>query len=422
MRFDENITAIVQTQENTTNIEEKNKINILLLGRGGWEHDAPNLTDTIILASINTDTGAISMLSIPRDLYVEYENGSRRGKINRIYEHNLIKFWESSWISAIKNKVSEITGQDIDYYVNVDFEGFVEIIDVLDWVEVNIPENFVDNQYPDGNLGYTTFILRKWVWTLDGKVALKYARSRHSTSDFDRSVRQQQILSALKDKVLWLGYLKSPTKTKNLYSAIRNNIKTDIDVKTILELATIFKWLEETKVLSFNLNDSCFYGSTDCDTWWILYIPERHLFNNLSVLLPEWSDVENINDYVKIKKYADIVFDNTEIFSEKAIINIFNSTTEKFIASTLADNLKRYGFSVPSKSSVGNVREKKFENSILYYNGLDQDSKTLEKLSDFLDIKMQEVDFPLYADDPDTKIEIVLGDDYEEITKIDILY
>jgi len=345
LSFNDN-NSIVSSDKET--VKNNKKLNILVVWRWGWDHDAPDLTDTIILAGIDTEKGTTSMLSLPRDLYVEYYNWKRTGKINRLYEDNL-PFWEEYAIDKLKTKVTEITDQEIDYYINVDFEWFKEIIDVLDWVDVTVTENLVDNSFPDGNLWYTTFILRKWTWTLDGETALKYARSRYSTSDFDRSLRQQQIIKAIKDKIFDLWYLRSPSKTKNLYSAVRRNIKTDLDIKTILSLASTLKKNDGSNTFSFNLNDSCFYGSDACITWGLLYVPERHLFRNLSVLLPEGANVNNISNYDKLQKYTNLIFNNPEVFEENDAINIFNSTWVKFLASSLADNLKRYWFNVPDK-------------------------------------------------------------------------
>lgn len=181
-------------------VDEKDITYILLTGRGGGNHDAPDLTDTIILLGIHPESETFTLLSIPRDLYVNYPGTSRKGKINRIYEF-FLSLGKDSAISKLKSKVTEITGKDIDYYVNIDFQGFIEVVDLLGGVEITLENNFVDYEYPDGNLGYKTFVLRKGTWTLDGEVALMYARSRHSTSDFDRSLRQQQIISSLREKV-----------------------------------------------------------------------------------------------------------------------------------------------------------------------------------------------------------------------------
>ena len=168
------------------------KINILLIWRWGWDHDAPNLTDTMILISIDTKENIVSMLSIPRDLYVEYIDGEE-WKINEIYRVFAKKYnSDKKWMDLLKDKIHEITWEKIDFHVNIDFEGFVKIVDTFGWVDINIPENFIDTRYPDWKWDYTTFILRKWTWTLDWDVALKYVRSRHSTSDFSRSMRQQR--------------------------------------------------------------------------------------------------------------------------------------------------------------------------------------------------------------------------------------
>jgi len=100
------------------------------LGRGGGNHDAPNLTDTIILASLNTKYDAVTLFSIPRDLYVTYPDSKKTGKINGIYEYFLSQGNDVA-IGKIEEKISEITNQEIDYYVNIDFQGFITIIDIL---------------------------------------------------------------------------------------------------------------------------------------------------------------------------------------------------------------------------------------------------------------------------------------------------
>lgn len=251
------ISALLKSSSTKPEEQPLEKLNILLIGRGGGNHDAPDLTDTLILASINSKQESISLLSIPRDLYVNYPTGKDTGKINQIYQ-TYAYLGESQAIGKLQEKITEITGQQIDYYVNVDFDGFEKIIDILGGVEVTLEENFVDNSYPTANRGYTTFMLKKGTWTLDGETALKYARSRYSTSDFDRSLRQQAILSSLKDKVMSLGYFKDNKKIRELYGAIQENIETDIDIATLIKLAVSFKTQGEQQLISFNMNDSCF--------------------------------------------------------------------------------------------------------------------------------------------------------------------
>ena len=133
---------------------------ILLTGKWWGSHDAPDLTDTLILMGLNNEKQTISMLSIPRDLYVEYPGTDDEGKINEVYFHGLQR-WKKAAMNELMGKITEITGKNVDYYVNLDFQGFIEIVNVLWWVDVTLEKNFVDNNYPDGNLGYKSFILKK---------------------------------------------------------------------------------------------------------------------------------------------------------------------------------------------------------------------------------------------------------------------
>ncbi len=405
-----------------TTLEEENNetLNILILWRWGGDHDAPDLTDSIILASIDFKKDIITMFSIPRDLYVRYpDNSKRTGKINRIYWDYKYLNSPEVWIEKISSKVSEITGQKIDYYVNVDFEWFIEIVDILWWVDVTLEENLVDNEYPTPNGGWTTFILRKGTWTLDGEVALKYARSRHSTSDFDRSLRQQQILSGIKDKVLDLGYLKDNKKIRELYESLQKNIETNIDLSTILKLALDTKTWGDKKIISFNLNDTCFPWSTICSTGGFLYVPLRDFFWGQSVLLIEWTDVTQLSNYYVLEPYMDAIFEKQTMYTSPVSRKIYNATWESWLASWLNETLKKYGLSVDEQDWFWNITEKKFEKSVLLYNGINEENETLLFLRDTLGFETQKTSEPMFSDNG-TSIEIVLWEDFVPIEYLEL--
>ena len=154
----------------------------------------------------------------------------------------------------------------------------------------------------------------------------------------------------------------------------------------------------------------------------MLYYPERYLFNNLSVLLPDGALPNDISDYKKLQKYTNIIFNEREIFEDAYAINVFNSTKIPGLATNIADNLGRFWFNIPAQDSVGNIRDKEFKKSVLYYNSIEKDSTTLKNIKDFLDIRMEEVEFPLFSDNIETKIEIVIWDDYEDIEKVSFGY
>lgn len=402
---------IVEIKKQEPEIE---KYNILLTWVWWWKHDAPDLTDTIILASINTKKNVITMLSIPRDLYVnQWEK--KRWKINEIYIKNM---WhprdEKAWMIALENKITEITWEKIDYYVNVDFEWFKKIVDLFNWIEVEVPETIIDNEYPNGNWGYTVFTLKKWNWTLNWETALKYARSRHSTSDFDRSLRQQIVLKALKDKISNQGFLKNAIKVKELYDIFKEYIKTDLDLDTIIKLATIWwdtEWAK-TKILSSNLNNTCLSWNINCEKWWFLYTPDRELFGGMSILLPNSSTSKEMDNYSDIIKFSDMMFNNTDIYTEDYKINVFNSIKWWQYASEVAWNLKKYWFNVPKTNSIWNTKQDIYEKSIIYYNDIPESSETLKTLKKMLNIETEKLNLPKYAKENDTKIEIIIWKDY----------
>jgi anionic cell wall polymer biosynthesis LytR-Cps2A-Psr (LCP) family protein len=94
---------------------------------------------------------------------------------------------------------------------------------------------------------------------MTGERAQQYARSRHSTSDFDRSLRQQQVIEAIKRKIFEADYLTSPKKIKEFYDIYKTYVATDIGISDILDFYPVLKNLDELKMLSYNVNDSCFY-------------------------------------------------------------------------------------------------------------------------------------------------------------------
>ena len=391
-------------------------IGILIFWKWGGNHDAPNLTDSIILASIHPKYHTVSMLSVPRDLYVEYGN-NQKWKINEIYRKyfELEKLSETESAMKLAEKLQEITWFKADYFVGIDFEWFKKIIDLVGGVEVEVEKAIYDNEYPTPSWGYTTFILKAGTWNIDGETALKYARSRHSTSDFDRSFRQQQIISWLKEKLSSEGYLSSPRKMKELYNILSNYIKTNLDIATIIDLAKESQ--QNISILSANLNNSCFYWSASCEKWGFLYTPDRNLFWGASVLVPNGSTWKNLSNYAEIQVFTRLFLNSPEIFKNNYQINIFNASKKYNIASELANILVKHWFNVPLKWSIWNTKGKEFLKTTLYYNWIDGDDETLQNIRQMLGIsELQKTETPLYSTDINTKIEIILGDDYETLS------
>ncbi|TMF34081.1 MAG: LytR family transcriptional regulator, partial [Chloroflexi bacterium] len=231
------------------------RVNVLLLGRGGYENDAPYLTDSIMAVSIDPVTNRVMMLSIPRDLVVHMnlQSDSSRiwtNKINAAYEvpyTSIICCVAKQYTGinggglAAEHEVGKITGLTFDRYIAIDFVAFRDMVNALGGVDVCLSTNLDDNTYPNYNNGYRPIHFKAGCQHLNGEQALEVARSRHAiqpeqSSDFGRAKRQQDIMQAIKKKATTVnGFAKAP----QLLSALQKNINTDL---TLSDMKAIFDW------------------------------------------------------------------------------------------------------------------------------------------------------------------------------------
>lgn len=182
--------------------DQNGNINALLVGYGGKGHDGGLLSDSIIVASFNPDSHSVAMVSIPRDLFVATSTHSV-GKINSILPNAYSKHNKdiTKAIPVLQSKITEITGIELPYYVLVDFDGFANLVNTIGGIDIHIPYSIYDRTYPGPRWTYTTFSIQSGYQHLDGATALKYARSRHTTSDMSRSQRQQLIIQGILSKL-----------------------------------------------------------------------------------------------------------------------------------------------------------------------------------------------------------------------------
>lgn len=216
--------------------KDSNRTDILILGiRGADDPDASNggplLTDSIQVFSFDKTTKKSSLISIPRDLFVTIHD-QKKDKINSAYEYGY--YHSSNSLQFIKDTFSKITGVYIDQVVVFDFASFKEVVDTLGGVDVTLTVPFSETQQWGAS-----FSLPAGLNHLDGQSALYYARSRYTSNDFDRSRRQQQIMFAIKDKLLKLNFLSDPLKSFSILNLVRNDVKTDIGVWNISELLNL---------------------------------------------------------------------------------------------------------------------------------------------------------------------------------------
>jgi len=376
--------------------------NFLLTGIGGKKHDGSNLTDTIIVASLNYDKKTITMLSIPRDFYIKSKTFGNQ-KINSLYALARKKTNDKKGMETLQQTVTQITSIPTQYYIKIDFSGFEKIIDALGGVDINVEHRIYDPYYPKGEtIKYETFIIEKGPQHLDGKTALKYARSRKTTSDFDRAKRQQQIIYAIKDKALNLNILTNPAKIQTLFNSIADSIDTNISLPEIIELAKITKDFRKEDIIPIVLNDD----PQSCGG--LLYTPIRDYFGGASVLLPAG------NNFNYIKLFKNTTIQNIDIIEKQEKIQVLNGTKTPGLAWEGLELLNRFCL---NGVYYGNAKEKNIKESTIYYKPDEEGNppESLNIVTYLMPLKIQAgipEDYLTNKKQKDTVIVIELGKDY----------
>jgi len=224
--------------------ENRDRINILFLGMPGAGNDAPYLTDSLIVASVKPSTNQLALISLPRDLLVELPDSKIRTKINALFRMN------ERNPDLITRKVAEIIGSPIDYYVALDISVTEKITDALGGLNVLVPEDIRDTEFPTPDHGVETFNVQKgWRW-FDGATIQKYLRTRHSPDgDFARMRQQQAVLEAIRKKIFGLSLLYDLPSVISLYREAASNLQTDLTISDIRRLYSIAKNISYDNVI-----------------------------------------------------------------------------------------------------------------------------------------------------------------------------
>lgn len=324
------------------NGEGDGRVNILLMGKGGMGHDGADLTDTLIIASIDPLQKEASLLSIPRDLYVKVPDlGSM--KINSVYavakeqlltgndSAEQIQKVEKEAIATTQKVLETSMGIPIHYYTLVDFEAFRKAIDTVGGVNINVQEQLYDPTVAWEN-NNNPLIAATGPQNFDGKKALLYARSRHGSArgDFDRSSRQREIILGLKDKVLSAGTFSNPLKISQLFDDFGDHVQTNLGLNELNRLYALTKDIDSSKVASIGLSDP----------------PNNYVtidnVGGLSVVVPS----AGVYNFKEIQHFVRNSLKDGFIRDENANVIVLNGTGTPGLATRAAEELRSFGYNV----------------------------------------------------------------------------
>ncbi|MFA5926985.1 MAG: LCP family protein [Patescibacteria group bacterium] len=367
--------------------EKDERINILFMGIGGADHPGGQLTDSIMIASFKPEDNSMALLSVPRDLYVPVADHKIKTKINEVVALGE-REKRGSGLALMNDTIEDIFDIPVHYYVTVDFEAFEKIVDEVGGIDVAVDKTIYDPYYPDKAMkGYEPFYVKAGQHHMNGEIALKYARSRQTSSDFDRAERQQKIIMAIKDKILSLGFIANPKKSLDMATILGDHVRTNIQPNELRRFAEIMQKVDSSKVANqvlTNGSDGPLVSDSSSGTY---YLMPRN------------------DDYSSLAEIAKNIFDDNSSSSEKATLEVLNGSSVSGQAIKLADTFKDLGYKVVNIANAEEI----YKQTVIHDYTKGAKSSTLEFLKKRLDAPIID---KTGTSASGAEIVIIIGQDY----------
>ncbi|QQG50245.1 MAG: LCP family protein [Candidatus Berkelbacteria bacterium] len=327
--------------------EGESRINILLLG----VDSAAGLTDSIQIASIDPINNSIAMLSIPRDLYVTNPAKNRKTRINEVYRDSSKNCPRKTstcdpeidyGAESLSELIEDLVGVKTSYFVKIDFDGLKRIVDTVGGIQVYVEKPLSDPNFPNRSYsGYDPFSIGAGMKTLNGETALKYARCRGGNcgGDFGRARRQQQVVIALRDKIVSSNLFINPQKITSIITAVGKGLRTDLTVDQISQLYKLIKDTKSDRIKSAvleNGNDGVLRSTT---------------IGGAYVLVPKKGD----NDWTEVIEFVNSYLPEPYLVKENASVVIIDASGKTGTGQAVATKLKSLGYNVTSTQVASSV-------------------------------------------------------------------
>jgi LCP family protein required for cell wall assembly len=328
-------------QEVYPDIENKTRVNILFLGIDQRPGETTTCrTDTMILVSISPKDMSASLLSIPRDLWVPIRHPKHsQDRVNTAHYWGEVENYPGGGPELAKDTVQYNFGVPVHYYARLNFTGFEQIIDRIGGIEIDVPITIHDEKYPGPDYSYTTFHIDAGHHLLDGATALKYARTRQASadSDFSRMHRQQQVILAIRDRVLSLPNLPQLIpQIPQLYRDMGDSLETDIPINLMFTLAKWGQQIQRDKIRMETIDRRMTYDMQTADGRAVL-VYEREKARPI---------IETLFSDATPEATAAGTNQVTKLETEGARIAVYNGTSNIGLAATVASFLGMQGIDV----------------------------------------------------------------------------
>lgn len=362
-----------------------------------WEgQTGSSLTDTIIVAVLDNESGLASMISIPRDTWVQ-PPGYGFYKINQVYALGESTDYPGGGPALLMDTAGNLLGVPIDYYVQVDFRAFIALVDSVNGVLVDVPRKILVD--PDPSVEGDMKRLEPGIQVLPGDLALGYVRTRSTEEgDFGRMKRAQQVLVGLQKKITRYNILQELIpKLPGLYRDLSTHIETNLTLRQIIRLGWIAKDLDP-KMVQTEVIDSPLVEQGINEAGQYVLFPDieaiRKIWQDLLVMTatptPKPTKTTTIDDY---------------IVQENARIAVLNGTTSPGLADATANYLGENGIQV---AVVGNAQRFYDQTQIFDYSGK---SKTVQAILEAMGISKSRLYYRA-EEGADVDIEVILGSDW----------
>jgi polyisoprenyl-teichoic acid--peptidoglycan teichoic acid transferase len=375
------------------------RVTVLVLGIDERKQETgPFRTDTMLILTLDPASKTAGMLSIPRDLWVQIPAMDTDGKINIAHFLGDAYNYPGGGPALARATVQENLGIPIDYTLRVNFDAFEKVVDAIGGVEICVPEVIDDPEYPCyDSYCFDPLHIDAGCQMMDGALALKYARTRHSGTDFDRSKRQQQVILAIRDKIVDQNLLPQlVAQAPALLDTLQTAVKTDLSLDQMIKLAKLATEIDPKHIKQATIDENMVVGyNTPTD-------PPQN------VLVPIRDKIRELRDqFFNSVPTAGPIGTATAPAVEAARIRVENGTQINGLAARTSDRLTAQGFNVVEIASA--ERFDYTQSQIISYAA---DTRTAEAVAQTLGLPVSSIITSTANSTIDLKV--ILGGDYQE--------